>query len=111
MGKDKKKFQLPFVSRKLYDIAKNNYKVAMEGQSKLRELYIKYQTESRKELKEQEEKYKENYNSLLTTNSMICERLDHTEWELAEAKENIRYLKRLLTMNNIAYKKIQKRRK
>ena len=70
------------VGKKKYQIARDNYKVAMEGQSKIRQEFIKYQQETM----EQEKRRVEAYNQMEDNCKQLCNRL-----EFMEEKEKVAY--------------------
>lgn len=75
--------KLPFVSRKKYEIARNNYKVAMEGQSELKKKYIQAQEDF----------------------SKLCIKVEADSYMISDLKKEIKRLKTLLSKNGIEYKK------
>lgn len=89
------------VSKKKYLIARDNYSVAMEGQRKIRQEFIKYQQETM----EKEKNRVLAYNQMEDNCKQLCNRLEYMEELEKDYKKEIKYLKTLLTKNNISYKK------
>lgn len=92
--------KLPFVSRKKYEIARNNLKVESEARQKIRKEYIDFQLKSsNRDLA---------YQQMEDNCKQLCDRLDFMGEELTDAKKEIKRLKTLLTRNGIEYKKEEK---
>lgn len=89
------------VGKKKYQIARDNYKVAMEGQSRIRQEFIKFQQETA----EKEKRRVEAYNQMEDNCKQLCNRLEFMEEKEKDYKKEIKRLKMLLTRNNISYKK------
>ena len=82
--------KMPFISRKKYEIARANYRVAMEGQTDLKKKYIECQ---------------ESLNSLRNEASKLCEKVEVDDYVIKDLKKEIKRLKTLLTQNGIVYKR------
>ena len=90
------KIKLPFVSRKKYEIARNNLKVESEARQKLRKEYIDFQ------LKSQNRDI--SYSQLEDNCRELCNRLEYMEEKEKDYKKEIKKLKTLCTKNGIIYK-------
>lgn len=93
--------KLPFVSRKKYEIARNNLKKMQEARTQLEKDYIKYQ----KEQKEINEKRNLAYSQMEDNCKQLCDRLEFMEEEMKDLKNEIKRLKTLCTKNGIIYDK------
>ena len=82
--------KLPIVSRKKYEILKNNNRVLNEARSEVDARCVKLQID---------------YAKLKATNTELGNQIDIFEVILDEKKKEIANLKRLLTKNGIKYKK------
>lgn len=82
--------KLPFVSRKKYELLKNNYEIASAARRDLNLSYVRVQNEKRTE---------EEINRELGIN------LDKASEDIVELKKEIKRLRTLLTKNKIEYKK------
>lgn len=92
---------LLLVGRKKYNTALNNYRVAMEGQRKLRKAYIDFQEETRLKEKRREQAYAE----LEDNCKQLCNRLEFYELENRDLKKEVKRLRQLCTKNGIKYDK------
>lgn len=92
--------KLPFVSRTKYETARNNLRVESEARQTLREEYIAFQKKSAKR--------DLSYQQIEDNCKELCNRLEFMEEKEKDYKKEIKYLKRLCTINGIEYKKEEK---
>lgn len=85
--------KLPFVSRKKYELALENYKALNKARMELHNMYVSVQ----KDLLYYQE-----------TNVELGNQLDIATQKLNDTKKEVAVLKRLLTKNGIEYKKEKK---
>ena len=92
--------KLPIVSRKKYEIARNNLKIESEARNRLRKEFVDFQVKSATRdiaYQQMEDNCKE-----------LCNRLEFMEEKEKDYKCEIKALKTLLTKNGITYKKEEK---
>jgi hypothetical protein len=92
--------KLPIVSRKKYEIARNNLKVESEARNRLRKEFIDFQTKS--SIRDMA------YQQMEDNCKELCNRLEFMEEKEKDYKREIKALKTLLTKNGIEYKKEEK---
>ena len=96
-----KKIVLPFVSRKKYNIVRENYKITQKMFSDIQQRYKNFQIE----VKDREDKMKLSYSQMEDSNKTLCNNLEYYEVQVKDLKKEIARLKSLLTKNKVSYKK------